>query len=85
MVEATEKVVVAEAMVGVTAPTTTVEEAAETEAAATRQGLRQVMELPDAVRAEVLGESTGGVVAVVRGAVKVDAGMAQEAVPKTAP
>lgn len=49
----------------------------------TRRGLSQVVGLPDAVRAVDLGYSTGGMVAAVRGAVKLDAGMVQEAVPKT--
>ena len=51
--------VVAAATVGVAAPATAVEEAAETEAAATRQGLGQVVEHPDAVRV-VFGETQPG-------------------------
>ena len=68
----------------VAAPTTAVEEAAVAEAAATRQGLGQVVEDPGAVRAVVLGDTTGEIVAAALGAVRVDAGMAHEAVPTTA-
>ena len=68
------------ATVGVAPPTTAVAFAAETEAAATRQALRQVVELPAAVRAVVLGDLTGGMATVVLRAVKVDAGVAQVAV-----
>ena len=84
VVERVERVVVAAATVRVAAPSTAVEEAAETEAAATRQGLGQVVEHPDAVQAVVVVDLTGGMAAVVRGVVKVDAGMVQEAVPKRA-
>ena len=76
--EAAERVVAAAVTVGVAAHTTAVEEAAETEPAVTRQGLGQVVELPDDVRAVVLGDTTGDMVAAVRGAVKMDAGMAQD-------
>ena len=81
---AAERVVVAAATLGVASPTTAVEEDAETEAAATGQGLGQEVEHPDAARAMVLGYPTGEMVAAVRAAVKVDAGMARKAVPKAA-
>ena len=71
---------VSAATVGVAAPITAVEEAAVAEAAATRLRLG-VAEDPGTVRVVVLGDTTGEVVAAGLGAVKVDAGMAREAVP----
>ena len=59
VVLAPAKVVVAAVTVGVPAPATAVKEAAVTEAAATRQGLEQVVEHPHAVRV-VFGEIQPG-------------------------
>ena len=50
-VEAAGKMVAAAATAGLAAPTTAVQEAAEMKAAATRQGLGQVVEHPNAFRA----------------------------------
>ena len=79
---AAAKVGVVAATMGVAAPTTAVEVAAVTEAAATRLGLGQVVVEPDAVRAVVLGETTGEVVAVALGGDTADEERRERPLPR---
>ena len=83
VVEAVERVAVAAATVGKTAPTTAVEKATEIEAAVTRRS-GAGGGAPGRHEGGEFGRHNREMVAAVGDVVELDAGMTREAVPKTA-